>query len=164
MEFLMPSSKIFCGCKQSDKLSFPFTNLNETPMLLFFCYQLNLFGFLCERTNLWQGSWVRIDATVPRVCKQHSSPHLRDALQTESRKKQQKNFRKTNAFRGRIWWKRNWVNVVSGKQNKKSSEIQRVSTERATSESFFCLLFLQVGMELQQIDRGSYYLQFAFRW
>lgn len=59
-------------------------------MLLFFCYQLNLFGFLCERTNLWQGSWVRIDATVPRVCKQHSSPHLRDALQTESRKKQNK--------------------------------------------------------------------------
>lgn len=59
-------------------------------MLLFFCYQLNLFGFLCERTNLWQRSWVRIDATVPRVCKQHSSPHLRDALQTESRKKQNK--------------------------------------------------------------------------
>lgn len=62
----------------------------KNPCYFFFCYQLNLFGFLCERTNLWQGSWVRIDATVPRVCKQHSSPHLRDALQTESRKKQNK--------------------------------------------------------------------------
>lgn len=49
---------------------------------------------------------------------------------------------------------------------KMSWEIQRVSTGRfrTTSESLFSLRFLQVGMEHQQIDRGSYYIQFAFRW